>query len=536
MSRGDTVKDSTRRTFLKTVGGGIPTLALIAHGSLASSNQEPGPPGEFASEKFTPIDLGRYFNASSVDFGPREKAKWLRGPSAKDGLVRVPAGDQTFRGIPFKLGPEDIHSKAWAIFSTRTVPWAAKSVEIPVGRKAGFICLASFCDWDKNESPPPGVGVAESVGQHLADAALVYEDGSEKTFRIRRRFEVNSPWYFWGHLSYASIPHLDDAPRTLHDALPDAMDWGFLQTVAREGAYSLRSGGALCICALENPSRDRIVKTLRIEAKHEDLCAICGLTLFHGRENPLRNGRLCVYQINLPEAMGDDQAQWQVSVDLGIVARTYVLIHFDGRRSASAPAKGIGEQSPKQRDYRHLYAEVTANRDATLSLVDLKAVKRYEFDLADVVPGKELEARPTGAQVEVIEHEKVWLRGRALDSATGRPTPVRIAFRSKEGRYIPPYGHRTEINDGWFQDYGADLKLMDASFAYVDGAFQVELPVGDVYLEMTKGFEYEAVRKKLEIKPDQQELNLEISRITHFRSRGWVTADTHVHFLSPSTA
>src|SRR4029077_15127326 len=75
-----------------------------------------------------------------------------------------------------------------------------------------------------------------------------------------------------------------------------------------------------------------------------------------------------------------------------------------------------------------------------------------------------------------------------------------------------------------------------ASFAYVDGAFQVELPVGDVYLEMTKGFEYEAVRKKLEIKPDQQELNLEISRITDFRSRGWVTADTHVHFLSPSTA
>ena len=41
------------------------------------------------------------------------------------------------------------------------------------------------------------------------------------------------------------------------------------------------------------------------------------------------------------------------------------------------------------------------------------------------------------------------------------PTPVRLALRSKEGRYIPPYGHRTEINDGWFQDYGADVKLMD---------------------------------------------------------------------------
>ena len=76
---------------------------------------------------------------------------------------------------------------------------------------------------------------------------------------------------------------------------------------------------------------------------------------------------------------------------------------------------------------------------------------------------------------------------------------MRLAFRSKEGRYIPPYGHRTEINDGWFQDYGADVKLMDTSFAYVDGTFQVELPPGEVYLEMTKGFEHQAVRRKIEI-------------------------------------
>ena len=132
--------------------------------------------------------------------------------------------------------------------------------------------------------------------------------------------------------------------------------------------------------------------------------------------------------------------------------------------------------------------------------------------------------------------EKVWLHAKVLDAKTGRHTPVRVAFRSREGRYIPPYGHRTEINDAWFQDYGADVKLMDTSFAYVDGTFQVELPVGEVYVEMTKGFEYAPVRKKLRIQPGQRELNLEISRSADHRARGWVTADTHVHFISPSTA
>ena len=127
------------------------------------------------------------------------------------------------------------------------------------------------------------------------------------------------------------------------------------------------------------------------------------------------------------------------------------------------------------------------------------------------------------------------MHGRMVDDSTGRPTPVRMAFRSNDGRYMPPYGHRTEINSAWFQDYGADVRLGDVSFAYVDGTFQVELPVGEVYVEMSKGFEYEVVRKRLEIAPGQRELELRM-RQSDWRKKGWVTADTHVHFLSPSTA
>jgi len=242
--------------------------------------------------------------------------------------------------------------------------------------------------------------------------------------------------------------------------------------------------------------------------------AICGLTLFHGRQNPFRYERLYLYRIRLPETSADDLERWNVSVDLGVVARTYFLKDFDAYRWLSASVKGLGEQNQRQRDRRYLYTEVTASPDTTLSLLDVKAAKRYEFDLGRLVPGKELDARPVGARVEVIETQKVWLRGQVVDSATGRPTPVRIALRSKDGRYIPPYGHRAEINDAWFQDYGADLKLMDASFAYVDGSFQVELPVGEIYVEMTKGFEYEPVRKKLDVRSNQTKLDFEISRIT----------------------
>jgi len=87
------------------------------------------------------------------------------------------------------------------------------------------------------------------------------------------------------------------------------------------------------------------------------------------------------------------------------------------------------------------------------------------------------------------------------------------------------------------EDYGGDLLLGDTPYAYIDGTFRIELPVGeDVLVEVTKGFEYKPVRKCLTIEPGQKELIFSMQRETHWRERGWVTADTHVHFISPQTA
>jgi hypothetical protein len=222
-----------------------------------------------------------------------------------------------------------------------------------------------------------------------------------------------------------------------------------------------------------------------------------------------------------------------------VVARTYTLEEFDPGAWLASPEAGLGARAKPPQVSPYLYAEAAAASDATLSLHDAKRRQEYRFELSQLVPGKELAPAGSGSEpvrIEILEPKRVWVHGQVADASTGKPTPVRLAFRSAQGRYLPPYGHRTEINDAWFQDYGADVKLMDTSFAYVDGSFQVELPVGDVYVEITKGFEYQAVRRKVRIEPQQRELKLEISRIANLRSKGWVTADTHVHFLSPTTA
>jgi hypothetical protein len=526
----------SRREFLLTVGATAPTISLMEGGASGLISPGAKPEAGDASGKFTPIKLSAYFNSSAREFGTREMAAVIGGDSANDSLIRVPGGWRDMAGIPFILGPEDLHGKSWIVLSAKSGPNANTVVEIPVVQKAHFICVTSFCDFDENETPGPGQDVFQKVGQHLGDVTLIYEDNGTAVLPIRRRFETSAVLEPWGHLSFAAIPPGKLRATKLNDPLRNASQWGNLQTCVAGGGPGAPNLGIAWVSALENPEPDRSIRAVRIQASSDDALVICGLTLYHRAENPLRTEPRVLYRITLPEAAAEDVTRWKVDVDLGVVGRTFALPDFEPEAWLAAPAKGLGEHTVVKPGARYLYAEVIANINATLTLNDSKTEKQYAFDLSKVVAGSELAASEGGGAIEIVEQGRRWVHCRVLDPESKRPTPVRLAFRSKEGRYIPPYGHRSEINDGWFQDYGADVKLMDTSFAYVDGTFQVELAPGEYYLEMTKGFEHQAVRQKIEIQPGQRELTLEIPRFTNLRTKGWVTADTHTHFLSPTTA
>ncbi len=526
---------------MQAAGGVVPTVTLALGSAVPQAGGATRRPPEHASAKATPIDLSRYFTGSALAMGPREQAKELKGRSKQDGLIRTPAGSQTLRGLPFLLGSAGIRSKSWLVLSKLQKPWATAGVEIPTPPRAGkasYICLAAFCDWDPNETPPEHVQDArEQVGQVLAEVTLLYQDGGSHVTRIRRRFEVNAPTTVYGHLCFAAVPHLKDVPRKLTDPLPNALDWGDLQLGVWYMTYPAgpwTGDPHLWLSALENPDPARPIRAIRFAAASEDLLMVCGMTLFHGEDHPLRYARRTYYRLDLPDRTADP-ARWKVDADLGVVTRTFTL-DFNATPWLASRYPGLGESTAGHANHRSLYAEVVASAEAVLFLSDTRTGKEYAFELKKV--NAENQTRRTGeeASVEVIEKEKVWLHGRVLDAGTGKPTPVRIAFRSPDGRYIPPHGHRRDVNSGWFQDYGADVLLGESSFACIDGTFQIELPVGEVYLEISKGFEYQSVRTKLRIAPDQRNLELEIKRFARLQETGWACGDTHVHFLSPSTA
>ncbi|MBK9168183.1 MAG: CehA/McbA family metallohydrolase [Bryobacterales bacterium] len=506
----------TKRTFFRTVGAGISAVRLAASQSVSALQKNPG--------RFAPVDCRRSFNASARDLGPHDRAVELGGASAGDKLIRAPSGDRTLRGIPFALAPEGVSNKKWIVVSP-----SQQRVVVPIGASAGFVCLAQFCDWDPTELAPAGVDAFEAVGQTLADAVLVHEDGTETRTPIRRRFEVNSLTHPWGHDCFAAVPHRRFMAASLNDALPGAMTWGLLQTVVKTEPGA-GGPGTLWLASIANPRPDLPIRSLALESRAPGFLAVAGITLYRGREDPLRQDNVALLQFRLPA--GESGEDWEMAIDLGVVARTYRLPEFDGDTWLATPVVGLGEpRSPLREDV--LYAEIVASPEATLTLRNRRTRTEARYAIGDIQAGRRA---GSGPRAEVIETGKAWIRGRVLDESTGTPAPVRIAFRSRDGRYIPPYGHRTEVNGAWFQDYGADLRAGQSSFAYIDGEFQIELPTGDVFVEIVKGFEYEPVRKKLTIVAGQNSLDLTISRFDDLRRANWVSADSHVHFLSPSTA
>jgi len=177
--------------------------------------------------KFTLIDLSAHFNSSSREFGTREMAALIGGECVHDCLIRVSTGSRDLQGIPFILGSADLQSKGWLVLSSKTSPTVASGMDIALGKQANFLCVASFCDFDANESPQPGHDVFQKVGQRLANVTLIYEDGEICVLPIRRRFETNAALEFWGHVSFAAMAQGKLRRTNLTDPLGNAAEWGF---------------------------------------------------------------------------------------------------------------------------------------------------------------------------------------------------------------------------------------------------------------------------------------------------------------------
>ena len=498
-----------------------------------------------------PVDLSSAWNASDADVARRFH------PLYGQALGRLPAGDVVLRGLPFKLGAPDTRERGqqarWLLVGDELTIDLDRTRAGRPGRGPGYLVIAHFSDsWrEPSGERPEGspVGWVLPAGEALARYELLGRSPAGSTgnapvqaIEIRRRFEIADGIIGWGFLPFAAVSHHADAvldwrgpfDRQAPGRYAPAGHAGPLTTLP--GTWAAGQSGAVDYVPTAEDDATLWLHALRLDPANPPAAlritslgggrpgtdvVIAGITFFDGAADPLvaRPRR----QFLVTGAGYETPA-----LDLGLPVRWLALAE---PVAEGAPGLVAGWGRPATDASSSSILDVAAAADARLSFGD------WVVALDDLTSSRSLPAlsRPVGP-ISIRELPRPSVRVAVRVASGGRPVPARVRFVAEDGRYLPPLGHRDEVNPGIFEDTGAGLILGADTFAYVGGEFAIDLPVGAVAVEVAKGFEHRAVRTSVEVRPGTTELAIDLQRVIDLDRDGWRTSDSHVHFLAPSTA
>jgi hypothetical protein len=226
--------------------------------------------------------------------------------------------------------------------------------------------------------------------------------------------------------------------------------------------------------------------------------------------------------VNFEPELDEDGLLAHVQIDLGQVISAIPRLNYPKLDWATS----YNNQLPVIADCEFI-VEYTSHQDACFHLWDGEIIPVTEVE---EVQGIHPRIQPVSPAVQRVTLKVIEKNSRKLVAA-------KLHVHGEMGEYLAPVDRHRLINPAWFEDYSVDFTHAHLhSCTYIPGETVVDLPLGRVYVEVSKGFEIRPVRKVVEVISDTQEIVIEIEKLLPWREHGWVTADTHVHFLSPGTA
>lgn len=467
-----------------------------------------------ASPHFTPLALDTIYNADRATLDDA-----LRPPPD----IAAAFGSQSYLGIPFLLGPA-------AGNNVILLDQAPVTLNLD-GLTATYLLFLHAVE-DRVTNYQTGFADyavdGNDLGQSVAEYTLVYADGDQVATPILRRFAIQQGRILWGASPFAAQPH--HKPGVFRSATEDyslgkkpEASYGRGETRVHSGREA--AAEKLWVYALPNPRPDTPLRQLVLTPQGER-AAIYAVSATQLTDHPLRPDVRRKVRLALPpgaqlNALGELDG---VDIDLGTVISARAALDYDlAQWNGATP---VIQPTPSA---THVIVEYSAHPNATL-YVNTSANQPDAYDLAAL-------AAP-GAAADVVEVAPA-LRPvtlRIVEKATGQRVAARLHLHGAAGEYLPPRGHHRKVNPYWFEDNYGEFVNVHQQYSYVDGECIVDLPLGEVFVEITRGYEIAPLRTRIDVTPESEQFVFELERVLHWREAGWVTADTHVHFLSPQTA
>jgi hypothetical protein len=468
------------------------------------------------SPYFTPLTLTSAFNCDR---------QTLTDPLCAPADGSMVSGPQIYLGIPFACGGAN---------EANVILLDQQPVTVEVGDQTATYLLFLHLVEDRITNYLTGLADfavdGNELGQLVSDYTIEYADGSQTSTPILRRFAIQQSHIQWGASAFTAVPALkpgvfNTVTEEIRLGQRPTGDYGRGET--RHVAGRERSRERLWLYALANPTPEKPIRRLILKPQQER-SLVFAISLTNVTDHPLRPGVRQKLRLTLPpgaqlNALGELEG---VTIDLGTVISARAALDYD-------PARWLGEEPvvlPTQSEQAVLI-EYSAHPQARL-YVATGPESQQIYDLA------ELATQSTAGEGALLAVNPAWrpVQVRVVERGTNHPVPVRIHFHGAHGEYLPPRGNHRKVNPYWFEDNYGEFVNAQNQYAYIRGECVVDLPLGEVYVEATRGYEVKPLRRTFTVTADTETITLELERVLHWRAQGWVTADTHVHFLSPTTA
>ncbi len=519
---------NSRRIFLKT----LTTTALIAPSSisvLASNFEGKNGPGDAINQgtALSPEDLPEYFDGpGSPLFEPlnitgniniSEVDSSIVTEQMSEAIKSAPTGNSVAWGIPFNIKERVIHLK--------NDPYSV-SFTPSKGKWIAFMHTSDRAEMKRTDDgfyqkPFRGTG---QFNEEVARYYVIYEDNEEVSLPIRQRYHVGMFSQIWGENSIESVANVKPAPLSFLREMTNE-SWGWIQTKVN---MNDRGNWINWILAWENPNPDKKIKGFRFEPLKKSSLIISAISIGNVSSNPLKWNSRQKAILTIPEGsvfnpVPDEKGILNnIQIDLGqIISAVPVMIYPDQDWPDSYNNK-IPENSEKE-----IIIEYTAHPDALFYLPGREPVP------VSVLINKTND----NDRIRVIKPADQRVKIRVVEKGSGQVMAVKFHAHGEAGEYLAPMDRHRQPNISWFEDYSVDYVNEGAHICtYIPGETSIKLPLGEVYIEISKGFEIKPVRKIFGISKDTEEITIEVEKALHWREKGWVSADTHVHFLSPGSA
>jgi hypothetical protein len=460
------------------------------------------------SDLFVPLTLigsaalDRLSPDSSVSNEMRERAGF------------APAGECVCWGIPFR--------------ADAVVVWQDKPLTLEWHQvRAPWLILMHTTDVVRPEINTDGLIASKNgpaaLAEPVADYVFLFADGSESRVPIRRQYQVGVMHRGWGLPCFEAVSHRKPAPtRTLSQEPLDGISWGPSQTLVVQPDLLPWTNW---LWAWSNPHPDKEIRGMRIEPAAGGL-VLFGVTAGRVSTHPLRweprrKAILC---------LGEGESFEPGLSDAGLLKH----IQLDLGQVISAHPRPLYPEDAWERTYNHKAPELSRRELLVEYTAHPEAV--FHFPAAMKVPVAET-AQAYSGRVRPVPAAARRVKLRVVDGASGRPVAVKLHVHGMSGEHLVPVDRNRIPNTFWYEDLSVDYVSPGGHpCTYIPGETAIDLPEGKVFVEISKGFEIEPVRHVIEVRGDTEELVFTLQRVLDWRGKGWVTADTHVHFLSPSSA